>query len=324
MAFISQALMDFFRWINDTITGNFGWTIVIFTILFRALCLPIDIRSRVGMRTYAARMRIVQPKMDAMQKAYKHDPQLASRKIMELRKEEGIGLLPPGCLPQLLLYPFFFIFFSVFRDMAAVQTLQLANAINSAAAAGGDIQGVVNGFLSQNGWLWVHNIWMPDNAFNTSQAFFIRIIPFINSATADVLPTGNYLMGMFPKQAIKVTDIIQPAWTHVTNMLPARNGLFILPLLAAVVQYFSFSITQKMNPPPAMDPNNPQAASGTKMNKIMGIAMPLMFALFCLSSSSALAIYWITSSLLMLITNVVINEVMNRRDARKAQQLTKG
>ena len=49
----------------------------------------------------------------------------------------------------------------------------------------------------------------------------------------------------------------------------------------------------------------------------MKIIFPLMFVYFCLISSSALAIYWITSSLCMILLNLVINKVLDARDRKK-------
>lgn len=319
---ITNVLIDLFRWMTDAITGNFGWTIVIFTLILRLLTLPVDIRSRVGMRRYSEKLRRLQPQMEKLNAAYKEDPQTLQRKTMELRKAEGVGMLPPGCLPQLLIYPLLLLFFAVFRNMAMQQTEALATAVNAAQASGGDVQGVVNSFLSENSWLWVRNIWMPDNAVTTSGVYFVRAIPLINGVVADVLPSGTYLAGMFTGDAASViANTITPAWNLIQGMVPARNGLFIMPVLAAAVQYFTLKISQKMNPQPAQPGmGNQQAQSAGKMNKFMGIFFPILFGYFCLTSSTALAIYWITSSLLMMVINIIINKVLDWQDKKKQEK----
>ena len=45
--------------------GNYGWSVVVFTLFVRMLVLPLDIKSRRGMRA----MTRVQPKMAALQKS---------------------------------------------------------------------------------------------------------------------------------------------------------------------------------------------------------------------------------------------------------------
>ena len=50
MQAITDVLLGFFTWINDHITGNFALTIILFTVLFRLVCLPLDFYSRKGFR----------------------------------------------------------------------------------------------------------------------------------------------------------------------------------------------------------------------------------------------------------------------------------
>lgn len=95
---ITNVLMEFFQWINNTITGNFGLTIVLFTLLLRLVCLPLDIRARKGQRDFSRKTAQIQPELDKLNKAYKNDPQQLQRKILELRKSVGLGMMPKGLL----------------------------------------------------------------------------------------------------------------------------------------------------------------------------------------------------------------------------------
>jgi membrane protein insertase Oxa1/YidC/SpoIIIJ len=49
----------------------------------------------------------------------------------------------------------------------------------------------------------------------------------------------------------------------------------------------------------------------------MKIFFPILFVYFCLVSSTALAIYWTTSSLCMILVNFIINKVLDARDKKK-------
>ena len=94
MQAITDVLLGFFTWINDHITGNFALTIILFTVLFRLVCLPLDFYSRKGQRDFAIKTRALQPEIDAITKAYQHDPQKQQQKIMELRRKNGLGMMP--------------------------------------------------------------------------------------------------------------------------------------------------------------------------------------------------------------------------------------
>ena len=80
------------------------------------------------------------------------------------------------------------------------------------------------------------------------------------------------------------------------------------------MQVLSFKFNQKLNPV-AADPANPNAGQGA--NKFMGIFFPILFVYFGLSSSSAIAIYWVTSSLIMMLVSFIINKVLDALDKRK-------
>ena len=85
-----------------------------------------------------------------------------------------------------------------------------------------------------------------------------------------------------------------------------NNGWFILPLIAGGTQFLANWIMQKGQPAP--DPNNPAAST----NKMMMWLFPLMSLWFCLSYNAAFAIYWILTSVSMVLVNLVLNKKFPR------------
>ncbi|CDG80889.1 membrane protein insertase YidC [Janthinobacterium agaricidamnosum] len=84
------------------ILGNWGFTIIAFTILIKLLFFPL---SAAGYRSMA-KMKLVTPKMQALRERYKGDPQKMNQATMELYKTEKINPLG-GCLPILVQMPVF-------------------------------------------------------------------------------------------------------------------------------------------------------------------------------------------------------------------------
>ena len=82
--------------------GNWGWTIVVFTIAIKLALFPL---SAAGYRSMA-KMKVVTPKMTAVREQYKNDPQKMNQAMMELYKKEKINPLG-GCLPILIQMPVF-------------------------------------------------------------------------------------------------------------------------------------------------------------------------------------------------------------------------
>lgn len=313
---MTKVLLDFFQWINNTITGNFGLTIVLFTILLRILSLPFDYRARKGQRDFAKKNAMIQPELERLQKAYKDKPDVLQRKMMELRRSVGLGLMPKGCFSQLLVYPLFIAFFTVFRNMAAIQIANLANSANPDA------------WMSENAFLWVKNIWMPDNAVTLSNIPVLKdslLGGLFRGIHADIIPTGEYLatiLQSLPESFGGNKEAITASINNLAQQYTGNNGLFILPILAGVVQFLSFKVSQKLSPTTSADPSQP--AQGQGFMKFMNIFFPILFVYFCLTSSSALSIYWITSSLVMLLTNFLINMYLVSKEKKEEALIAQG
>ena len=84
------------------ILGNWGWTIIAFTILIKLAFFPL---SAAGYKSMA-KVKLVTPKMQAIRERYKNDPAKMNQATMELYKTEKINPLG-GCLPILVQMPVF-------------------------------------------------------------------------------------------------------------------------------------------------------------------------------------------------------------------------
>ena len=87
-------------WINK-ITGNWGWTIIIFTILLKLVFFPLNQKAGKSM----AHMKHLAPKVEALKARYGDDKLKMNQAMMELYKTEKINPLG-GCLPILIQMPF--------------------------------------------------------------------------------------------------------------------------------------------------------------------------------------------------------------------------
>ena len=98
-------------WVLDKIfgfVGNWGWSIVITTLLIKLAFYKLTETSGRSM----AKMRKLQPRMKALQETYKDNREQLSRHMMELYKREKVNPAA-GCLPILIQMPFFFAFYWV-------------------------------------------------------------------------------------------------------------------------------------------------------------------------------------------------------------------
>ncbi len=99
--FIAKPLFVVLRFIHD-LTGNWGWAIIILTVLLKLFFYPLSAKGYRSM----ANMRRVQPRMLALRDRYKDDRQQLNQAMMQLYKDEKINPLG-GCLPIVIQIPVF-------------------------------------------------------------------------------------------------------------------------------------------------------------------------------------------------------------------------
>jgi YidC/Oxa1 family membrane protein insertase len=106
-------LLDALKWINRFV-GNFGWSIIILTVLLNLAIFPLRHKSMVSMR----KMQALQPEIKSIQDRYAKykltDPerQKMNQEMMALYKQKGVNPAS-GCVPMLLTMPVLFAFYAM-------------------------------------------------------------------------------------------------------------------------------------------------------------------------------------------------------------------
>jgi YidC/Oxa1 family membrane protein insertase len=112
-AFLVVPLLRALKWVNGWV-GNYGWSIIILTILINAAMFPLRHKSVVSMR----KMQEIQPEVKAIQDRYAKlkitDPARSkmNAELMNLYRERGVNPAS-GCVPMLLTLPVLFAFYSL-------------------------------------------------------------------------------------------------------------------------------------------------------------------------------------------------------------------
>jgi YidC/Oxa1 family membrane protein insertase len=104
--FLAKPMFLLLQFIQDYI-GNWGWTIVLVTVLIKLVLYPLSYKGMVSMN----KLKELAPKVKEIQEKYKHDKQKSGAKMMEFYKREEVNPMG-GCLPMLLQIP---VFFSIYR-----------------------------------------------------------------------------------------------------------------------------------------------------------------------------------------------------------------
>jgi len=193
--------------------GNYGWAIVLLTILVRIPFIPLVNKSQQSMR----KMQQIQPKMAEIREKYKKDPQRMQSEMMQLYKTHKVNPLG-GCLPMLLQIPVFFALYKIL-----LITIELRGAP----------------FM-----LWITDLSAPDTLFGHIPAW----LPLIGGFAIGPLPI---LMGatMVLQQKMTPTSM-DPAQNKMMMLMPVVFTFLFLNFASGLVLYWLmnniFSIIQQI------------------------------------------------------------------------------
>ena len=326
---MSEFLKNILDGINSLI-GNYGWSVVVFTLLIKLVLVPFDYKSRVSMRKTTK----LQPKLNELQKRYSNDKEKLNKKMAELYQKEKISPLS-SCLPMLLTMPVLFAMFAAMRLVAGENMIAQTFAI---------LQGQEPVMES---WLWVKNIWMPDSpfyaalpdlnnlqmidasiwqsAFSALEGGVAALPEALQHLTVDSFAKGNLqatvqeivaFMETLPNYVEATKNL--PGWptlncwlfqVDVKNVL---NGFFILPILSAATQ-FLMTIGQ---PQPQQQEGQPNSGAFMKW------FFPIFSLWICASYNAVFAIYWVASNIFAGAQNLLINHILDKKEKEETVEGT--
>jgi YidC/Oxa1 family membrane protein insertase len=133
---IGKYLFLSLQFIHTHIASNWGWSIVILTVIINIIMLPFRIKTMQN----GLKMQRIQPQMDAIKERYKKykatDPKRneMNAEIMQLQKDNGVNMFG-GCIPTLITLPLLYAFFTMLPRVVE---------------------------LRQAHWLWLNDLQAPD------------------------------------------------------------------------------------------------------------------------------------------------------------------
>lgn len=315
--FLTNWFLEAMRWIysltcaiSESGFGNVFLTILISTILLRALTIFSDIKTRKS----SAKMAEVQPEIQRLQKKYANDPRRFQAEQTKLMKEKGVSMWG-SCLPMLITMPLFFCFIAAFRYWGYEMNLRLLVDENAME------------LFKSFKFLWINNIWQPDNGLTpvlANGASFLATPQLSNLLYLQEPGVGEKLVEM----GLAVTKVYQGGVSYQILSNDAaiaiydaaiqpfldvykgyNNGWFVMSILAGGTNFLSAWLMTK-NTPAA----NEEAAKSTKW---MNYLFPVMSFIFCLNYNAAFAIYWTLTSVIMIIVNLILNKKFPRTEPAK-------
>jgi len=113
--FLSKPFFAVTIWIHD-IVGNWGWAIILFTLLVKLILFPLSYKGMMSMQ----KLKDLAPKMKEIKEKYGKEPQKMNQHMMELYGKHNANPMG-GCLPMLLQIPVFFALYRVLLNAVELQ-----------------------------------------------------------------------------------------------------------------------------------------------------------------------------------------------------------
>jgi YidC/Oxa1 family membrane protein insertase len=315
-----------------------GISIILITIIFRALMLPLMLKSQRSMM----KMRELKPELDKIAAKYGNskDPEkmrAANAERQALLAKHGANPLS-GCLPMLIQMPMFFglsfimrqsfLYIDRMRDMYYSLAVALQNVpyfIGSTLNEYGQrinlpltnmaLRHLPQRFIENNiRWMQYYNAGHSaevarDMVGDRGDVFLLSnpddLSRIINRFTTE---TWEYLYGY-------ITDVAQRAniegmvealnsaesflGLHLVNIGGLRMPYLIIPILIAITMFINSWLMQVRT----YDPNADERAR--MMGKIMLYGMPLMMAFFTINFPTGVGIFWITGQIFQSIVDFI-------------------
>lgn len=191
LGIIARPLFLWLKWMYNHIIGNWGWAILLQTLIINLALLPLRLSQMKSM----LKMQRVAPQIKSIQEKYKkyslRDPRKAemNAEISELYKKEGVNPAG-GCLPLVIQMPFLFAYYRM---------LNVAMDLRHAP------------------WMWVHDLSAPDPW---------HILPVAIIITMLIMQRMTPQAGMDPAQQ-KMMNVMMPGMLGIMSWnLPAGLGLY--------------------------------------------------------------------------------------------------
>ena len=188
---IAKFLFWLLNWIHDHVASNWGWAIVVLTILLNVTMLPFRYQTMKS----GLKMQRIQPQMDAIKARYAKykvtDPKRAemNTEIMALQKDNGVNMFG-GCIPTLLTFP---LLFAMLGMMGKVVELRGAN------------------------WFWLHDL---------SSADPYHILPIVMVLSQFLVQFYMPAPGVDPQQQ-KMMAFMMPVFSgYITWSYPSGLALY--------------------------------------------------------------------------------------------------
>ncbi len=260
---------------------NYGWAIIIFSILLKLVLLPFTIKQQKTMKKTAK----VQEKLKDIQLKYRSDPEKLNRETLDLYKREKVSPFS-GCLSAILqLLIFLSVFYLVSRPLTYMKKID---------------NKIIEDYkteLTEKG--------------EASSYPEIKIIETKSGEDENV----NINMEFLGLDLSKVpTQNLNDYKVYIIPILYIITTFVNIKISMALTQgKKEKTVVKKKEKEDGKETAEEQLESMQQMSNSMNYMMPIMSIAIAMIAPLGLSLYWFVSNLLQLLERIIINTVINKK-----------
>lgn len=265
---------------------NFGFSIIVFTVLVRVCMLPLVIKQQKSM----AHMQKIQPALQELQKKYQYDKEKLNEETVKLYQQYKINPMS-SCLPLVIQMPILFAIYGIIQNPATYILQPGAQGITQAMTAlVENAEGLAAHSTQLDAVAWVSNHMAEAGTIlaNAGSAF-----------TAESFFMNFNFLGLNLGYTPGSVAMTQPIY-------------WLFPLIAALTTFLTSYISQKMA-------SRTQTAEQASQMKSMQYIFPLMTGYFCYILPAAMGLYWIVGNILQIAQSFTLDRYVIRKESNEIE-----
>lgn len=332
-ALISNIFGYLLNFLYELLNNNFGYAIIVFSILLRIILLPITIKQQQSMKKTSK----IQGQIKALQLKYKNNPEMLNKETMELYKKEKISPFS-GCLSAIVQI---IIIFSVFYMVSQPLTyMKKANDKNP------ELKTVVEEYKkdikeknnSKTRYIEIATIARIsedykniDNKINSVENTESNVEQNTENSNEEEIKEVEVKENK--EDLVKRKDLLEKLNINMDflsldlSKVPNENmkdyKVYIIPVLYVISSFLSIKLnsntaSKKKDENDGNKESN-EVDAAAQMSKSMLYIMPIMTVSIAFIAPLGLALYWFVSNVLMIGERVILNKILdNKEDEQNA------
>ncbi len=293
MAFFANLFGYLLNFIYNII-GNYGWAIIVFSIVIKLIMIPLSIKQQKTLK----KNNKIQAKMKEIQFKYKNDPERLNQATMQLYKEENVSPFS-GCFSAIIQFLLLISIFYLVRSPLTYMKKMDTETVNK-----------------------YYTIMQEEKISTGTQYPEIEII-------RETEKLKNLPNEKINKEELAKIETNMEFLGLDLSQIPSENKsdwkVFIIPVLYVVISFVSMKMSlgtqgkknKKKNllnednsKQEEKDNTGDMQEAMEQVNQNMSMIFPIMYLAVAIIAPLGLALYWLVNSILMIVERLILNKVI--------------